>query len=68
MPWLQRVEVSVLTVFQNSQYFEYATGSQYTKISNVLGILLCQSFTGYIDKVPNVPWILSEYVLETVLK
>ena len=53
------------------RYFEYVSVSQYTKILNVLGILKSLIFTGYIDKVLNLDFLIcqiSESVLETTLK
>ena len=38
---LQTVGSSVSIVFRDSERSEYALGSQYTKILNALGILIC---------------------------
>ena len=48
----------------------YASGSQYNKIFNVSGILICPIFTEYIDRVFNISRVLnmrSESILETTL-
>ena len=34
-------------------------GSQYTKILHASGILICWSFTGYIERVLNIPRVLN---------
>ena len=44
---------------KDSWYSEYASSSQYAKILYVSGILICYSFTGYIDRDPNMPRVLN---------
>ena len=43
---------------RDTRYSEYASGSQCTNILNGSGILICYSFSGYIDRVLNMPWVL----------
>ena len=51
MAGLQRVVCSVQTYSRDSRCSGYASGSQYTTILNVSGILICQIFAGYIDRI-----------------
>ena len=53
---------------RDSRYSEYASGSQYTKMLNISGILIWQSFTGYIDRVSNIPRVLYARVLDLFWK
>ena len=39
---------------RDSRYSEQASGSQYTKIFNVLGILICYIWIGYTEKILNI--------------
>ena len=43
---------------RDTWYSEYASGSQYTKLLNGSGILISYSFSGFIDRVLNMPWVL----------
>ena len=36
-------------------YFDYALGSQHTKILHILEILISWSFTGYVERLLNIP-------------
>ena len=72
---LQSIQILEYTVenSRDSGYSEYAVGSQYTKILNVSGISIYQSFIEYTDRVPNIPQVLdmlqcSESVLKRTLK
>ena len=54
--------------FRDSRYSEYAPGSQYTKILNVSGILICQSILiGFLMYLRFWIWHSSEFVLEITL-
>ena len=58
MAGLQRVLCKMYS--RDSRYSEYAADSQYNKIFSVsgIGILICQSFTGYIDRL-NIPQVMN---------
>ena len=62
----QASEFLWISYSRDSRYSEYAPVSQYTKFLNVIGVLICYRFTGYIDRVLNMLnfWIYqgSEYV------
>ena len=44
---------------RDSLYYEYALGSQYSKILNISRMLIYQSLTWYIDKILNTPRVLN---------
>ena len=62
MPGLQRVlcksTVRVLCS-RDSLYSEYTSGFQYNKILKVSRVLVCNSFTGYIDRIFDVLRLLN---------
>ena len=55
MPGLQRV----LCKLCSRDYSEYTSGFQYNKILKVSRVLVCNSFTGYIERVFDVPRLLN---------
>ena len=52
IPGLQRVLCKLYS--RDSLYSEYASISQYTKVFNISGVLICYGFKRYIDRVINI--------------